>query len=628
MRSYGFFLILVLGLGVGTVMVVPATSASDPAKINQLVARLGSENFRQRESATKELDALGEQALEALRTAAKSSDMEVASRAAALVARIEHRAENARLLAPTYVELSFKDTPVEEAVAELAKKSGYQVIIAGDRTKLAGRKVTLETGKVTFWKALEALCERAELVEADGTVNVPPVNQPVPFPQPVPPIQFQPLPAPIAPPQIQIKPINVQPLPPVQRPKPAPLPPEGFGVEVQVQPAQPVPAKPVAVQPAPQPVVPAVQPLPVRRGPVIRPQPGYNGTVIVLMDGKPGATPAHVEGAVRVRAVTNANLLANYGPAPAGEIALLLEFRSEPKLQVQQVLGVKIDKAVDDRDQELSQVVLSDPTPGVGGPVFIGQQKMMMQQVQIAQPAIARPYTPGGYGYVNGNGANYLPARLKRGDHEAKSLKELRGTVSLKVRTAVEDLATVENILKAKGEAVRGKGEAIVKVVGVSKEENGDVKLEVEMTIPNEVQPQARVQQFNGVPGSGPPPPQPAPLPPVNGNFKLQLQAAPAAPAVQPVPPAPPVGGFPAAPPQVAVHNFLGLDLVDAKGKEFHLVQLLSTKNVWQGNGRTMTATLTFRPEKDQGEAAKLVFKGTRFASVEVPFVLRDVPLN
>jgi hypothetical protein len=47
------------------------------------------------------------------------------------------------------------------------------------------------------------------------------------------------------------------------------------------------------------------------------------------------------------------------------------------------------------------------------------------------------------------------------------------------------------------------------------------------------------------------------------------------------------------------------------------------------GGGRVLQATLCFRaPDKDHDEPAKLVFRGTRPVQIDVPFVLKDVPLK
>jgi HEAT repeat protein len=55
--------------------------AVDPAKIDQLIAQLGANEFAVREAATKALIKIGDEALEALKKAVESDDAEVAFRA-------------------------------------------------------------------------------------------------------------------------------------------------------------------------------------------------------------------------------------------------------------------------------------------------------------------------------------------------------------------------------------------------------------------------------------------------------------------------------------------------------------------------------------------------------------------
>src|SRR5689334_6213895 len=118
MRNRFLGLALALYLGLGTLVVIPTGAAEpvDARKIDKLIEKLSSDDFNDREKATAELDAVGAPALEALKKAAKSADVEVSKRASDLVAKIERRNESARILAPKMVRLVYKDTPVLEAV--------------------------------------------------------------------------------------------------------------------------------------------------------------------------------------------------------------------------------------------------------------------------------------------------------------------------------------------------------------------------------------------------------------------------------------------------------------------------------------------------------------------------------
>src|SRR5262249_30321458 len=151
----------------------------DMAKVVQLIERLGNNNFEEREKASRELEGIGAPALEALRKATQNTDIEVKNRALDLVAKIEKQILQDKLLAPTGLRLVYKDTPVAEAVADLAKKSKYNIVLHDPQKKLTDRKVTLDTGETTFWEAFDQFCQQAGLMEHEPRFRV----QPNPLPQ-------------------------------------------------------------------------------------------------------------------------------------------------------------------------------------------------------------------------------------------------------------------------------------------------------------------------------------------------------------------------------------------------------------------------------------------------------------
>jgi hypothetical protein len=148
----------------------PKPTEEEQKRIDKLIAQLGADGFEEREQAQKDLEKIGPAALESARKAAKSKDSEVARRAGDLVTRFEEMLKTDKVLAPKMVNLKFKDVSVVDAVADLSKQSGYPITIGGDKAKLAERKVTLETGEVSFWEAFDKLCLKAGLVEpaSDG----------------------------------------------------------------------------------------------------------------------------------------------------------------------------------------------------------------------------------------------------------------------------------------------------------------------------------------------------------------------------------------------------------------------------------------------------------------------------
>src|SRR5262249_6200842 len=171
MRLRGLLLLLAL-----TLLAVPAAplhaddkaAAPTPA---QLVERLGSFEFGERQEAMRALDALGEPALAALKAGLRGPDMEVRRRRDELIDKIELRLESARMIQTKRLHLTYKDTPLSEAVADFGRKASCTVELAGDQSRLAGRKVTLDTGMVPFWDALDQFCAKASLVELGLTPN-------------------------------------------------------------------------------------------------------------------------------------------------------------------------------------------------------------------------------------------------------------------------------------------------------------------------------------------------------------------------------------------------------------------------------------------------------------------------
>ncbi|HZT83348.1 MAG TPA: hypothetical protein VFA26_24165 [Gemmataceae bacterium] len=637
MRTRWLPLALLLGLGLASVGGVRTTAAdkADADRIAKLIQQLGSDSYAERSRAAKDLEGIGAPALQALKKAAASDDLEVRKAAEALVKKIEARAQVEKLLAPKRVKLACKDTPLKEALADFQKQSGYTIQLHDPENKLADRKVTLETGEVSFWEALDLFCKKAGLKEAtpQDLFRAPPP----PRGGPLPPVKGGPGVAPgqpgqtdpAVPPAAPAKPVPARPA------KPAPVEKEQPVNQAAVVRVQAVAAPGGAAQVQVQ-IAPPGKPVggPVAR-PGGRPFPALSPTTITLVDGKADDVPTHYAGAVRVRGLKYA-----FPPIPNPPPAFLLEVRAEPKLQIQGLAGVKIDKALDDKDQKLTEDAGGPNGPG-GFPVPPGGFP-------------APPLPPGGIGgagfggfvarppvWFGGMGSHQHLVRFKKGDKESKSLKEVSGTVSAQVLTPPEPVLTVDNVMKAAGKTVKGKDGGSIKVVDAKADDNGRIQVQVEVEMPPGIIP-GGVGGFGGgviLPG-GPVQIQPAPLP---------IQIAP-----PPPPPAPPGGGkgfrfqaqpaviqvrqaqvqiqiAPGAAPQPAIAiapayfgGGNGLQLLDGKGQP---IQLVGQGLSFQPGAKGPTWNLTFQPKKGQ-EAAKLVFTGSRSVTVDIPFTLKNVPLQ
>src|SRR5262245_47244088 len=97
-----------------------------------------------------------------------------------------------KLLAAKEVHFVFKDVTVAKAIDEIAKKTGYSIKLHDPEGKLKDKKITLDTGKTTFWNALNQFCEKAGLVDDDpnrqGVLVVPPIKI-----KPMPPVKQPPV---------------------------------------------------------------------------------------------------------------------------------------------------------------------------------------------------------------------------------------------------------------------------------------------------------------------------------------------------------------------------------------------------------------------------------------------------
>lgn len=408
---------------------------ADRERIQTLIDKLGSSVFEEREAASQELEKSGPAALELLRKATKSADLEVRRRAQTLVGKVETRLLTEKMLAPKQVRVAVKDVPVPEAVAELAKLSGYPVEITGDSKALIDRKITLDTGKTTFWAALEQLCQKADL------------HHLVP---------------------VQPEPAN------------APGGRVGQGGKVVINIGNlPKAGAPLPVKPNP------VQPLPAG------PQPEGSRSRILLADGRIPERPTHLAGSVRIRAVPDAGK-ANVS---TGEARLVLDASAEPRLRDFGIIAAPvIEKAVDDQGQVLRMVPAPVPAPQNPNPGVFGGNGVAVVNGQVfinGQPV--------GGNVPNVPKHRSVPVLLKRGEKPARTLKELSGALIVQALTdEPEALVTVDNILKAAGTKVKGKEEHQLEVVAVEKLADGDIKIQLALQRPGGQNPLGK-GAFNNV---------------------------------------------------------------------------------------------------------------------------------
>lgn len=602
-----------------------AADKDDAERIDKLIEQLGSSNFQEREAATKALDAIGTPALEKLRKAAQGDDVEVSRRAGDLVKRIEKRGETSRVLTPKRVHLVYKDAPLKDALEDFKKKSGYDIQLQELDNKLADRKVTLDTGDVTFWEAFDKFCEKAGLMQATAQDLMAPIMR-----------------------QMEEQQRRMMEMQKAARPPAGLVPPaadkkEAVG-EKKAEPAKPAEKKDAAAEkkaappviPPPPPAVPpaAMQAMRMRfGGSAMMPQ-----NQLVLIDRKRDQPPTCYAGAIRIQAPKSEIRATAEETLPSVD----LQLAAEPKLQLRAIVATRVEKATDDNGQSLSQHLTDGDDLPRG----------------IAAAPIARPVPPGIARYPMMGGPGQTEIQFKKGEKPSKMLTELKGTISIQVLDEPQPMMTVDNILKAAGTSTKAKTGGFIKVVEVAEPQEGQVKLQVELEFPPEVTPERSagvtavgvmapaIRANPAVPAPVVPPPadkpkaaapekKEAPTKPDDGKVKEEAKPKPAAPAGVP-PPGIGVAQAAIAPPGISAQTgaarypgnvFNGLSLVDEKGKRFSITRVGANSQVLAGRIQTRYE-ITFEKAKDQDAPAKLVFSGSRNVTVDVPFTLKDVPIK
>jgi hypothetical protein len=205
--------------------------------------------------------------------------------------------------------------------------------------------------------------------------------------------------------------------------------------------------------------------------------------------------------------------------------------------------------------------------------------------------------------------------RLKKGEKQAKLLRELEGTLTAEVLGPIKPVITVENVVKAAGKTFKGDGSASLEVLEVAKGDDDQLTLKLALHPAADATPGFAVA---GMAAAAPA----LPAFPAPGGVLPVVPPAPAA-KLPPGLPAPAAGAIVAGVPANTQES--EISLLDAKGKALqttrHIVSFRGGDKGWEH-----LHEFTLQLPKDQ-DTVKLVVSGRSPATIDIPFTLKDVPL-
>jgi hypothetical protein len=475
-------------LTAGSLTFAASAQAPDPAET--AVGRLASPRYAEREKAARELEALGPPALKALKAAQASGDEEVRARAKVITDRIELVERSRRLLAPTTLTLKFTDTPLDQAVAEFAKQTGFRVLYDPAPGADVRRKVTVDTSSLPYWEAVQAFYRAAGLTEKDGTPPTPPANR------------------------------------------------------VGTTPQQRL----------------------IRTG--LAPRSIAQQTMTWLTEGDT-MLPAVRDRAIRVRALPG-DFAGNKYDDIKGEVTIHLDVDPAPGLNLQEIVGIEIRRAVAEDGRLLAAAHPElEPAPALDY-AFTGRAQLMLIEDGMYQSPVPD---------------KQVPIVLKTAGLRPRALGELSGVLVARVLAPPEPLVTVEKLLDAKGQTAAVDGYSLT-VLSVEERPGNRLAVRAKLTtspVREEMNLQVLIKgqarQF------------------INIVRELEVPSG--------------VKGF---------------EIRTADGKAIAGATTTMVRGTSDGRNNSTEVLLLF-PKPDKTADLSLAYTGRRSALVELPFTLKDVPV-
>ena len=138
----------------------PKHREATPRQIQDWIHQLGGDDAKASAEAAAALMDVGPPALAALKQTVAGPDDGLARRAA----EVGDRIEVAEALSPTRVRLKLQDASIADAVAALTKQFGVHVDYSDPvQNARPTKKITLELDNMSFWEAIDRLCDVGDL---------------------------------------------------------------------------------------------------------------------------------------------------------------------------------------------------------------------------------------------------------------------------------------------------------------------------------------------------------------------------------------------------------------------------------------------------------------------------------
>lgn len=159
--------LLVFGIVVGLSGAMPILAGPvNESSPESLVIRLASDRYAERVLAAEQLRQCGSAALPALDYAAQfAEELDTRLHAESLAKSIRQTLDNNQRLAVEPIRLSYAGTPLATVLVDFQKRTGILVQLDPIRVQEPMRPIRLQTGLVSPWEALDAICEVAQLHE-------------------------------------------------------------------------------------------------------------------------------------------------------------------------------------------------------------------------------------------------------------------------------------------------------------------------------------------------------------------------------------------------------------------------------------------------------------------------------